>query len=151
MMRRLKLFKSLLANDIRPEWMITDHYSGHTPGSKADGGAWTEAVSPTSDLNDLYSRVINRNNRLKQLLELNAPEVICRNEKRMLQEAVDALIDNSSSHSKTVIASTGQKRMLKSLADSLKGKTGKFQAESCWEKNRLFRPKRYRGKSEAES
>jgi DNA-directed RNA polymerase subunit beta' len=87
-----------------------------------DGGRFA-----TSDLNDLYRRVINRNNRLKQLLDLNAPEVICRNEKRMLQEAVDALIDNSARHGKTVVASTGQKRMLKSLADSLKGKQGRFR------------------------
>jgi len=87
-----------------------------------DGGRFA-----ASDLNDLYRRVINRNNRLKQLIDLNAPEVICRNEKRMLQEAVDALIDNSARHSKTVVASTGQKRMLKSLADSLKGKQGRFR------------------------
>jgi len=87
-----------------------------------DGGRFA-----TSDLNDLYRRIINRNNRLKQLIELNAPEVICRNEKRMLQEAVDALIDNSIRHGKTVVASTGQKRMLKSLADSLKGKQGRFR------------------------
>jgi DNA-directed RNA polymerase subunit beta' len=70
-----------------------------------DGGRFA-----ASDLNDLYRRVINRNNRLKQLIDLNAPEVICRNEKRMLQEAVDALIDNSARHTKTVTASTGQKR-----------------------------------------
>ena len=71
--------------------------------------------------------LLNRNNRLKQLTDLNAPEVICRNEKRMLQEAVDALIDNSARHSKTVTASTGQKRQLKSLADALKGKQGRFR------------------------
>ena len=87
-----------------------------------DGGRFA-----TSDLNDLYRRVINRNNRLKRLMELNAPEVITRNEKRMLQEAVDALIDNSARHSKTVIAATGKKRQLKSLADSLKGKQGRFR------------------------
>ncbi|MCD4705655.1 DNA-directed RNA polymerase subunit beta', partial [bacterium] len=87
-----------------------------------DGGRFA-----TSDLNDLYRRVINRNNRLKQLIKLNAPEVICRNEKRMLKEAVDALIDNSARHGKTVIASTGQKRMLKSIADILKGKQGRFR------------------------
>ena len=69
-----------------------------------DGGRFA-----TSDLNDLYRRVINRNNRLRRLLELDAPEVICRNEKRMLQEAVDALIDNNARHAKTVTASTGQK------------------------------------------
>jgi DNA-directed RNA polymerase subunit beta' len=87
-----------------------------------DGGRFA-----TSDLNDLYRRVINRNNRLRRLLELDAPEVICRNEKRMLQEAVDALIDNNARHAKTVTASTGQKRQLRSLADILKGKQGRFR------------------------
>ena len=87
-----------------------------------DGGRFA-----TSDLNDLYRRVINRNNRLKRLFELGAPEVIIRNEKRMLQEAVDALIDNSARRSKTVIAATGKKRQLKSLADSLRGKQGRFR------------------------
>jgi len=124
--RRLKLFKSLRANNIRPEWMILTTIPIIPPDLRPmvalDGGRFA-----TSDLNDLYRRVINRNNRLKQLMELNAPEVICRNEKRMLQEAVDALIDNSARHGKTVIASTGQKRMLKSLADSLKGKQGRFR------------------------
>ncbi|MCX6741335.1 MAG: DNA-directed RNA polymerase subunit beta', partial [Candidatus Parcubacteria bacterium] len=81
----------------------------------------------SSDLNDLYRRVINRNNRLKRLKELNAPEVILRNEKRMLQEAVDALIDNDMRSGKTVVASTGQRRSLKSLADILKGKEGRFR------------------------
>ncbi len=124
--RRLKLFKSLKANGIRPEWMILTVIPVIPPDLRPmvalDGGRFA-----TSDLNDLYRRVINRNNRLKQLMELNAPEVICRNEKRMLQEAVDALIDNSARHSKTVAASTGQKRQLKSLADSLKGKQGRFR------------------------
>jgi len=92
------------------------------PMVQLDGGRFA-----TSDLNDLYRRVINRNNRLKRLKELNAPEVISRNEKRMLQEAVDALIDNSARHSKTVIAATGKKRQLKSLADQLKGKQGRFR------------------------
>ncbi len=125
-MRRLKLFRSLLANNIRPEWMVLKVVPIIPPDLRPmvalDGGRFA-----TSDLNDLYRRVINRNNRLKQLVELNAPEVIRRNEKRMLQEAVDALIDNSARHGKTVIASTGQKRMLKSLADSLKGKQGRFR------------------------
>jgi DNA-directed RNA polymerase subunit beta' len=124
--RRLKLFQSLKANNIRPEWMIPAVIPVIPPDLRPmvalDGGRFA-----TSDLNDLYRRVINRNNRLKQLIELNAPEVISRNEKRMLQEAVDALIDNSARHSKTVAASTGQKRMLKSLADSLKGKQGRFR------------------------
>jgi DNA-directed RNA polymerase subunit beta' len=87
-----------------------------------DGGRFA-----ASDLNDLYRRVINRNNRLKKLLEIKAPEVITRNEKRMLQEAVDALIDNSVRHGKEVTASTGQKRKLRSLADMLKGKQGRFR------------------------
>ena len=124
--RRLKLFKSLKANSIGPEWMVLTIIPVIPPDLRPmvalDGGRFA-----TSDLNDLYRRVINRNNRLKQLIELNAPEVICRNEKRMLQEAVDALIDNSARHSKTVAASTGQKRQLKSLADSLKGKQGRFR------------------------
>lgn len=126
MIRRLKLLKSLRANKLRPEWMVLNVVPVIPPDLRPmvplDGGRFA-----TSDLNDLYRRIINRNNRLKQLIELNAPEVICRNEKRMLQEAVDALIDNSIRHGKTVVASTGQKRMLKSLADSLKGKQGRFR------------------------
>ncbi|MDD5032208.1 MAG: DNA-directed RNA polymerase subunit beta' [Patescibacteria group bacterium] len=124
--KRLKLLKSLAANNIRPEWMILTTVPVIPPDLRPmvalDGGRFA-----ASDLNDLYRRVINRNNRLKQLVALNAPEVICRNEKRMLQEAVDALIDNSARRSKTVVASTGQKRQLKSLADSLKGKQGRFR------------------------
>jgi DNA-directed RNA polymerase subunit beta' len=124
--KRLKFLKNLDKNDIRPEWMILDLIPIIPPDLRPmvalDGGRFA-----SSDLNDLYRRVINRNNRLKQLKELNAPEVICRNEKRMLQEAVDSLIDNSARNSKTVVASTGQKRQLKSLADSLKGKQGRFR------------------------
>ena len=81
----------------------------------------------TSDLNDLYRRVINRNNRLKKLIDLNAPEVICRNEMRMLQEAVDALIDNSAAHGSRGASSTNGRRKLKSLSDLLKGKQGRFR------------------------
>lgn len=124
--KRLKLLKNLTANKIKLEWMILTHVPIIPPDLRPmvplDGGRFA-----TSDLNDLYRRIINRNNRLRQLIDLNAPEVICRNEKRMLQEAVDALIDNSIRHGKTVVASTGQKRMLKSLADSLKGKQGRFR------------------------
>jgi len=124
--KRLKVLKNLLKNGIRPEWMILKTVPVIPPDLRPmvqlDGGRFA-----TSDLNDLYRRVINRNNRLKKLIDLNAPEVICRNEKRMLQEAVDALIDNSARHGKTVTASTGQKRMLKSLADILKGKQGRFR------------------------
>ena len=124
--RRLRLAKNLKANNIRPEWMIMTVLPVIPPDLRPmvqlDGGRFA-----TSDLNDLYRRVINRNNRLRRLLELNAPEVIVRNEKRMLQEAVDALIDNGARHGKTVTASTGQKRMLRSIADMLKGKQGRFR------------------------
>lgn len=124
--RRLKLLKSLKQVGLRPEWMIITELPVIPPDLRPmvqlDGGRFA-----TSDLNDLYRRVINRNNRLRRLLELNAPEVICRNEKRMLQEAVDALIDNGARHGKTVTASTGQRRMLKSIADILKGKQGRFR------------------------
>jgi DNA-directed RNA polymerase subunit beta' len=126
LIKRLKLLKSFRNNNLRPEWMILKIIPVIPPDLRPmvalDGGRFA-----ASDLNDLYRRVINRNNRLKQLLDLNAPEVICRNEKRMLQEAVDALIDNSARHTKTVTASTGQKRQLKSLADTLKGKQGRFR------------------------
>ncbi|MFA6042837.1 MAG: DNA-directed RNA polymerase subunit beta' [Patescibacteria group bacterium] len=124
--RRLKVLKSMLVNQLRPEWMILTSLPVIPPDLRPmvqlDGGRFA-----ASDLNDLYRRVINRNNRLKRLLELNAPEVITRNEKRMLQEAVDALIDNGARHGKTVTAATGQKRQLKSIADMLKGKQGRFR------------------------
>ncbi len=124
--RRLKLFKSLKATHLRPEWTVLTNIPVIPPDLRPmvqlDGGRFA-----ASDLNDLYRRVINRNNRLKRLLELNAPEVITRNEKRMLQEAVDALIDNGARHGKTVTAATGQKRQLKSIADMLKGKQGRFR------------------------
>jgi DNA-directed RNA polymerase subunit beta' len=124
--KRLRLVKNFIKNSIKPEWMILKAVPVIPPDLRPmvplDGGRFA-----TSDLNDLYRRVINRNNRLKKLKELNAPEVIIRNEKRMLQEAVDALIDNSARHTKTTKASTGQKRQLKSLADILKGKQGRFR------------------------
>ncbi|MDP3985159.1 MAG: DNA-directed RNA polymerase subunit beta' [bacterium] len=124
--RRLKLLHSLSLNGIRPEWMILANIPVIPPDLRPmvplDGGRFA-----TSDLNDLYRRVINRNNRLRRLRELHAPEVIIRNEKRMLQEAADALIDNSARHTKTVIAAAGRKRQLKSLADILKGKQGRFR------------------------
>ncbi|MBU1037091.1 DNA-directed RNA polymerase subunit beta' [Patescibacteria group bacterium] len=126
LIRRSKLIKSLIVNEIRPEWMILTTVPVIPPDLRPmvqlDGGRFA-----TSDLNDLYRRVINRNNRLKRLQELKAPEVIQRNEKRMLQEAVDALIDNGARHGKTVTASTGQRRMLRSIADMLKGKQGRFR------------------------
>ncbi|MDO8599704.1 MAG: DNA-directed RNA polymerase subunit beta', partial [bacterium] len=126
LMRRMKLLRALHLNHIRPEWMIMAVVPVIPPDLRPmvalDGGRFA-----ASDLNDLYRRVINRNNRLKRLLDLNAPEVISRNERRMLQEAVDALIDNSARQAKTVMAATGQKRQLKSLADTLKGKQGRFR------------------------
>ncbi|MDP4001081.1 MAG: DNA-directed RNA polymerase subunit beta', partial [bacterium] len=126
LMRRIKLMKSMIKAGIRPEWMIIDNLPVIPPDLRPmvqlDGGRFA-----ASDLNDLYRRVINRNNRLKKLLDIGAPEVITRNEKRMLQEAVDALIDNSIRHGKEVTASTGQKRKLRSLADMLKGKQGRFR------------------------
>ncbi len=126
LVRRAKLIRSFINNGVRLESMVMTIVPIIPPDLRPmvalDGGRFA-----TSDLNDLYRRVINRNNRLKQLIELKAPEVICRNEKRMLQEAVDALIDNSARHGKTVMASTGQKRTLKSLADMLKGKRGRFR------------------------
>ena len=126
-LRRLKMLKRMLRNNIRPEWMILTILPIIPPLLRPmvqlDGGRYA-----TSDLNDLYRRVINRNNRLKHLIELRAPEVITKNEKRMLQEAVDALIDNSMRRGQTLVsASTGQKRALKSLADMLKGKQGRFR------------------------
>lgn len=125
-LKRLKLVKSLIHSGLRPEWMLITHLPVIPPDLRPmvqlDGGRFA-----ASDLNDLYRRVINRNNRLKKLLEIKAPEVITRNEKRMLQEAVDALIDNSIRHGKEVTASTGQKRKLRSLADMLKGKQGRFR------------------------
>lgn len=126
LIRRIKLLKSLEKTGIHPSWMVMKVIPVIPPDLRPmvplDGGRFA-----TSDLNDLYRRVINRNNRLKQLIELRAPEVITRNEKRMLQEAVDALIDNGMRHGKTVTASTGQKRQLKSIADILKGKQGRFR------------------------
>ncbi len=91
--KRLRVVESLRKSGNRPEWMIFTALAGDSAGSPANGATrwWRFA---TSDLNDLYRRVINRNNRLKRLLELGAPDIIVRNEKRMLQEAVDALIDN---------------------------------------------------------
>ncbi len=124
--KRLKLAKSMFGTAQRPEWMLISTLPVIPPELRPmvqlDGGRFA-----ASDLNDLYRRVINRNNRLKKLLEIKAPEVIVRNEKRMLQEAVDALIDNSMRHGKEVTASTGQRRKLRSLADMLKGKQGRFR------------------------
>ena len=121
--KRLKLIEYFLASSNRPEWMILTVLPVLPPDLRPlvplDGGRFA-----TSDLNDLYRRVINRNNRLKRLLELSAPDIIVRNEKRMLQESVDALIDNG----RRGRAITGtNKRPLKSLADMIKGKQGRFR------------------------
>ncbi len=125
-LRRLRLIKGMLRNGIKPEWMFLTVLPVLPPDLRPmvqlDGGRYA-----SSDLNDLYRRVINRNNRLKYLLEIGAPEVIVRNEKRMLQEAVDALIDNGMRKGQVTTATTGGKRLLKSLADMLKGKQGRFR------------------------
>jgi DNA-directed RNA polymerase subunit beta' len=124
--KRLRLVKGMLKARVRPEWMIPTVVPVIPPDLRPmvqlDGGRFA-----TSDLNDLYRRVINRNNRLKKLIEIGAPEVIQRNEKRMLQEAVDALFDNGARKGQAVQASTGQRRLLRSLADNLKGKQGRFR------------------------
>ncbi len=125
-LRRLKIFQAMKKMKIRPEWMFLTVLPVLPPDLRPmvqlDGGRYA-----SSDLNDLYRRVINRNNRLKYLLEIGAPEVIVRNEKRMLQEAVDSLIDNSMRRGTTTKATTGGRRLLKSLADILKGKQGRFR------------------------
>ena len=121
--KRLKVLEAFLHSGNRPEWMVIEILPVLPPELRPlvplDGGRFA-----TSDLNDLYRRVINRNNRLKRLLDLNAPDIIVRNEKRMLQEAVDALLDNG----RRGKAITGaNKRQLKSLADMIKGKQGRFR------------------------
>ena len=121
--KRLKLIESFITSGNKPEWMILTTVPVIPPELRPlvplDGGRFA-----TSDLNDLYRRVINRNNRLKRLLDLKAPDIIVRNEKRMLQESVDALFDNG--RRGRVITGTG-KRPLKSLAEMLKGKQGRFR------------------------
>jgi DNA-directed RNA polymerase subunit beta' len=121
--KRLKVLEAFLQSGIKPEWMVMEVLPVLPPELRPlvplDGGRFA-----TSDLNDLYRRVINRNNRLKRLLELKAPEIIVRNEKRMLQESVDSLLDNG----RRGKAMTGaNKRPLKSLADMIKGKGGRFR------------------------
>ena len=124
--KRLKLIEGMHAAGIKPSDLILTVIPVIPPDLRPmialPGGRFA-----TSDLNDLYRRVINRNNRLKKLLDLNAPEVICRNEMRMLQEAVDALIDNSASHGNRTANSQNGRRKLKSLSDLLKGKQGRFR------------------------
>src|SRR5277367_4848690 len=121
--KRLKLIEAFTQSSNKPEWMILTHVPVIPPDLRPlvplDGGRFA-----TSDLNDLYRRVINRNNRLKRLIELRAPDIIIRNEKHMLQEAVDALFDNGR---RGRVITGANKRPLKSLADMLKGKQGRFR------------------------
>ena len=123
LVKRLKLVEAFIESGCRPEWMVLDVVPVIPPELRPlvplDGGRFA-----TSDLNDLYRRVINRNNRLKRLTELRAPEIILRNEKRMLQEAVDALFDNGR---RGRVITGANKRPLKSLSDMLKGKQGRFR------------------------
>ena len=121
--KRLKLLEAFLESGNKPEWMVMNVLPVLPPDLRPlvplDGGRFA-----TSDLNDLYRRVINRNNRLQRLLDLSAPDIIVRNEKRMLQESVDALLDNG----RRGRAITGSnRRPLKSLADMIKGKGGRFR------------------------
>jgi DNA-directed RNA polymerase subunit beta' len=123
LVKRLKIIEAFLQSGSKPEWMILEVIPVIPPELRPlvplDGGRFA-----TSDLNDLYRRVINRNNRLKRLIELRAPDIIVRNEKRMLQEAVDALFDNGR---RGRVITGANKRPLKSLADMLKGKQGRFR------------------------
>ncbi len=123
--KRVSTIQWMINSSIRPEWMFMVRIPVIPPAIRPmvplDGGRFA-----TSDVNDLYRRVINRNNRLKKLKEINAPDVILRNEKRILQEAVDALIDNTIRHS-SVAGNQSQRRPLKSLSDNLKGKRGLFR------------------------
>ena len=123
LVKRLKIVRDFISSGNRPEWMILTNVpvipAELRPMVQLDGGRFA-----TSDLNDLYRRVINRNNRLKKLIEIKSPEIIVKNEKRMLQEAVDALIDNGR-RGKPVVAQNN--RELKSLSDMLKGKQGRFR------------------------
>src|SRR6056297_2023196 len=140
LIKRLKLFEAFDEANLKPEWMFLNILPVLPPDLrplvKLDGGRYA-----SSDLNDLYRRVINRNNRLRHLLEIKAPEIIVRNEKRMLQESVDALIDNGMRKGTTTRASSGGRRLLKSLADMLKGKSGRFR------KNLLGKRVDYSGRS----
>ena len=125
LLRRIRLASALLKAKISPEWMVINQLPVIPPDLRPmvqlDGGRFA-----ASDLNDLYRRVINRNNRLKRLMAIGAPEVICRNEKRMLQEAVDTLFNNAARAGRAVFTA-GDKRKLRSLSDMLKGKQGRFR------------------------
>ncbi len=124
-MKRMKFVNSIIQAGMSPEWMIPTRLPVLPPDLRPmvqlDGGRFA-----ASDLNDLYRRVINRNSRLKKLMSIGAPEVICRNEKRMLQEAVDTLLNNSARGGKTLFTA-GDRRKLRSLSDMLKGKQGRFR------------------------
>jgi DNA-directed RNA polymerase subunit beta' len=126
--KRISLLQQMISSGVRPEWMFLTRIPVIPPALRPmvplDGGRYA-----TSDVNDLYRRVINRNNRLKKLKEIGAPDVILRNEKRILQEAVDALVDNSIRHGSAISSGVNQaqRRPLKSLADNLKGKRGIFR------------------------
>ncbi len=126
LLKRLKVLESMQAAGIQPGSLALTVLPVIPPDLRPmvqlTGGRFA-----TSDLNDLYRRVINRNNRLKKLIDLNAPEVICRNEMRMLQEAVDSLIDNSAARGGRAVNASGGRRRLKSISDMLKGKQGRFR------------------------
>jgi DNA-directed RNA polymerase subunit beta' len=126
LVKKLQLIKHFLDNDTSPTWMVLKRIMVLPPDLRPmlqlDGGRFA-----ASDLNDLYRKLINRNNRLRKLIHIGAPEVILRNEKRMLQEAVEALIDNTVRNGKQVMSNSGAKRPLKSLTDALKGKGGRFR------------------------
>ena len=145
--KRLKVVESFIESGNRPEWMILEVVPVIPPELRPlvplDGGRFA-----TSDLNDLYRRVINRNNRLKRLIELRAPDIIVRNEKRMLQEAVDALFDNGR---RGRVITGANKRPLKSLSDMLKGKQGRFRQNLLGKRRGLFGPfgDRHRARAQA--
>ncbi len=124
--KRLRLMKNFKKTETRPEWMVLKKVMVLPPDLRPmlqlDGGRFA-----ASDLNELYRKLINRNNRLRKLIEIGAPEVMLRNEKRMLQESVEALIDNSARSGRQVMTNTGSKRVLKSITDLLKGKQGRFR------------------------
>ena len=145
--KRLKIIEAFMESGNKPEWMIMTVVPVIPPELRPlvplDGGRFA-----TSDLNDLYRRVINRNNRLKRLIELRAPDIIIRNEKRMLQESVDALFDNGR---RGRVITGANKRPLKSLADMLKGKQGPLPPEPSWQAGGLFRPLGDRGGSGTEA
>ena len=145
--KRLKVIEAFMESGNRPEWMILTQVPVIPPELRPlvplDGGRFA-----TSDLNDLYRRVINRNNRLKRLMELRAPDIIIRNEKRMLQEAVDALFDNGR---RGRVITGANKRPLKSLADMLKGKQGRFRQNLLGQARRLFGPFGHRRRSRAQA